>query len=48
MLRGGSFINHSDNLRAAYRNNNDPRNRNQNVGFRVVWRFPGGQTELDP
>ena len=37
VLRGGSW-NHDDpeNLRASYRNNNHPGNRNNNVGFRVV------------
>ncbi len=37
MLRGGSWINNDpDNLRAANRNHNDPGNRNNNCGFRVV------------
>ncbi len=36
MLRGGSWNNNQDNARAAYRNNNDPDNRNDNNGFRVV------------
>jgi len=35
-LRGGSWINNQDNARAVYRNNNDPANRNNNIGFRVV------------
>ena len=35
-LRGGSWNNNRDNARAAYRNNNDPSNRNNNTGFRVV------------
>ncbi|MFK8015916.1 MAG: SUMF1/EgtB/PvdO family nonheme iron enzyme [Gammaproteobacteria bacterium] len=48
VLRGGSFFNRSDYLRAAFRLYSGPRDRIQNVGFRVVWRFPGGQTELDP
>jgi len=33
---GGAFNNNSRNLRAAYRNNNHPDNRNNNIGFRVV------------
>lgn len=36
VLRGGSFINNSRNARCAYRNRNNPDNRNNNVGFRVV------------
>jgi len=36
VLRGGSFNNDHDNLRCANRNNNDPDNRNDNIGFRVV------------
>jgi hypothetical protein len=35
VLRGGSFINNTNNTRAAYRNNNNPNNRNNNRGFRV-------------
>jgi len=35
-LRGGSWNNNQDNARAVYRNNNDPGNRNNNIGFRVV------------
>ncbi len=36
MLRGGGFGNNDDNVRCAARNDNDPTNRNDNVGFRVV------------
>jgi formylglycine-generating enzyme required for sulfatase activity len=36
VLRGGSFNNNQRNARAAYRNNNNPDNRNDNIGFRVV------------
>jgi len=36
VLRGGSWINNPDNARAAIRNRNDPDNRNNNIGFRVV------------
>lgn len=36
MLRGGSYNNNARNCRSAYRNNNDARNLNNNVGFRVV------------
>ena len=35
-MRGGSWNNNQDNARAAYRNNNTPDNRNNNLGFRVV------------
>ena len=35
-LRGGSWNNHSTNLRAANRNRNQPGNRNDNIGFRCV------------
>lgn len=36
VLRGGAFNNNPRDVRCAYRNNNDPHNRNNNVGFRVV------------
>lgn len=36
MLRGGSFNNNPQNVRCAYRNNNNPDNRNNNNGFRVI------------
>ncbi|MDB9384011.1 SUMF1/EgtB/PvdO family nonheme iron enzyme [Nodularia spumigena CS-584] len=35
-MRGGSWNNNPRNCRSAYRNNNDPDNRNNNIGFRVV------------
>ncbi|MFN4866629.1 MAG: hypothetical protein ACK5GZ_09980 [Cyanobium sp.] len=34
-MRGGSWNNHPRNCRSAYRNNNHPDNRNNNLGFRV-------------
>lgn len=37
VLRGGSWLNNPSNLRSAYRNNNTPDNRNNNIGFRCVW-----------
>ncbi|MDR1172921.1 MAG: SUMF1/EgtB/PvdO family nonheme iron enzyme [Bacteroidales bacterium] len=42
VLRGGSWnsnwnINNAQNCRSAYRNNDNPDNRNNNVGFRVVF-----------
>jgi len=36
VLRGGAFNNNDNNIRAAYRNRNNPDNRNRNNGFRVV------------
>jgi len=36
VVRGGSWNNPQDNARAAYRNHNDPDNRNNDIGFRVV------------
>jgi hypothetical protein len=36
VVRGGSWNNNQDNARAAYRNHNNPDNRNNNQGFRVV------------
>ncbi len=35
VLRGGSWLNDADNLRASYRNRNHAWNRNDNIGFRV-------------
>jgi len=36
VLRGGSWNNNSNNLRASNRNNNTPDNINNNIGFRVA------------
>ena len=36
VVRGGSFDNNDNNARAACRNRNNPTERNNNVGFRVV------------
>ena len=36
LLRGGSWNNNARNARAANRNNNDPGNRNNNIGFRCA------------
>jgi formylglycine-generating enzyme required for sulfatase activity len=36
VVRGGSFNNNERNVRCAYRNRNNPNNRNNNIGFRVV------------
>jgi formylglycine-generating enzyme required for sulfatase activity len=35
-LRGGTFNNNPNNLAASNRNDNDPTNENNNVGFRVA------------
>jgi hypothetical protein len=44
VLRGASWNNNERvNLRSAYRNNEDPRNRNDNNGFRVVLVVAGGK-----
>ncbi|MGA1840693.1 MAG: SUMF1/EgtB/PvdO family nonheme iron enzyme [bacterium] len=37
MLRGGSWNNNAQNCRSANRNYNMPDNRNNNVGFRLVF-----------
>ena len=36
VLRGGAFNNEARNVRCAYRNRNNPNNRNNNIGFRLV------------
>ena len=36
VLRGGSWINNGQRLRAAYRNNDEPNRRNDNNGFRLA------------
>jgi formylglycine-generating enzyme required for sulfatase activity len=36
VMRGGSWNDNARNVRAAYRNHNDPANRNDNVGFRCA------------
>lgn len=36
MLRGGSYWNEPQNCTVAIRNNNDPANRNNNNGFRLL------------
>ena len=41
VLRGGSYWNTPENLRAANRNNNNPDNENRNNGFRCVVGPPG-------
>jgi len=36
MIRGGNWNNNARNCRSAYRNNNTPDNRNNNIGFRLA------------
>ena len=50
MLRGGSFNNNERNARCAYRNDNNPNNRNDNNGFRVAVShgLPVGHCDLPP
>ncbi len=36
VLRGGSWNNEARNVRSAYRNHDDPANRNDNIGFRCA------------
>ena len=36
VIRGGSWNNNAKNVRAAYRNDNQPDNRNNNLGFRLA------------
>ncbi|MBD3216390.1 MAG: SUMF1/EgtB/PvdO family nonheme iron enzyme [Candidatus Lokiarchaeota archaeon] len=41
VLRGGSFNNNPNNIRATNRNNNEPDNANNNIGFRCAVASPG-------
>jgi hypothetical protein len=41
VVRGGSWNNNWNNVRAANRNNNTPSNSNNNIGFRCVGVAPG-------
>jgi len=36
VIRGGSWNNNAQNCRSAIRNNNEPDNRNNNLGFRLA------------
>ncbi len=51
VLRGGAWNSNARNVRAAYRNENDPDNRNNNAGFRCArahaWvGWPASEQEL--
>ena len=46
--RGGSWNNTASNCRSAYRNNNDPSNRNNNIGFRLFSTLQRGQARSHP
>ena len=46
--RGGSWNNTASNCRSAYRNNNDPSNRNNNIGFRPFSTLRTGQARSHP
>jgi formylglycine-generating enzyme required for sulfatase activity len=39
--RGGSWNNEARNARCAYRNRNNPDNRNNNLGFRALLQLTG-------
>lgn len=53
VLRGGSYFNNTRNVRCSYRNRNNPNDRNDNIGFRVMLStffrnpaLPGGSRDL--
>ena len=46
MIRVGSWNNPARNCRSAYRNRNEPDNRNNNLGFRLVL-LPAHQAAAD-
>ncbi|NUM79124.1 SUMF1/EgtB/PvdO family nonheme iron enzyme [candidate division KSB1 bacterium] len=45
VLRGGAWNNQPHNVACAYRNNNEPDNRNNNIGFRCA-KTPGARGRL--
>ncbi|MCY2992676.1 MAG: hypothetical protein NTY19_33070 [Planctomycetota bacterium] len=47
MKRGGSWGNDARNCRAAYRNRDEPENRDENLGFRVA-RAPHAAADAQP
>jgi hypothetical protein len=46
--RGGSWNNNPQNCRSAYRNHNNPRETNNNIGFRVVCIAPSTRPLPEP
>ena len=48
VIRGGSWNTNARNVRAAYRNGNEPGNRNDNLGFRLALAQGVGESVLDP
>ena len=48
VLRGGSYWNNARNCRSAYRNENDPDDQNQNIGFRLAAAHPKAEPLADP
>jgi len=48
VLRGGSYWNTARRCRSAYRNENDPGNRNRNIGFRLAAARPPQVATADP
>ena len=47
VLRGGSWNNNGRNVRSAYRNHNEPDNRNNNTGFRLSQLTPCQAAGMD-
>jgi len=45
VLRGGNWNNNANNSRCTYRNNNNPNNANNNIGFRCVRGIREGAVE---
>lgn len=48
VLRGGSYWNNARRCRSAYRNENDPGNRNKNIGFRLAAACPPQVATANP
>ena len=47
-MRGGSYWNNARRCRSAYRNRNEPGNRNRNQGFRLAAAHPLVEPTADP
>ena len=48
VVRGGSYWNNARNCRSAYRNANEPGNRDRNLGFRLASAHPRAESAADP